>query len=180
MAEFDPVVWKQKAWAGFCHSASPDHNPSPEKESRWIEDINAINDIAKIIKWCLSRCITVSFTKRFAGIYDDEIKSIEIASNANRLKQLIYLLHECGHYLVSEAHDTDRFPHVMTSDVDAEKLSKTFHYKVSSLEEEFEAWHRGWRLARRLKLKLTRKQFDKVRLECLKSYIHWSTRKGKL
>ena len=53
-------------------------------------------------------------------------------------------------------------------------VKRTFHHRMSCLEEEIEAWHRGWKLAVRLGLSVTREEFDVVRLDCLKSYVRWT------
>ena len=54
------------------------------------------------------------------------------------------------------------------------QVVKTTHHKVACLEEEFEAWHRGWKLAKRLGLAISRREYDDLRIECLKSYVDWT------
>ena len=52
-------------------------------------------------------------------------------------------------------------------------IGKLLTHKIAILEEECEAWERGRRLAKRLKLSLVWEEFDALRIECLKSYVLW-------
>jgi hypothetical protein len=49
----------------------------------------------------------------------------------------------------------------------------TLKYKIVCLEEEFEAWNRGKKLAQRLGLNVTQKDFDKTKIACMKTYVTW-------
>ena len=90
----------------------------------------------------------------------------------------MYLLHECGHHLIGMKEHHERFGQGYPLGNDP-AVAKTKAHKVACLEEEFEAWHRGWKLARRLGLAITRSDFDELRIECLKSYIDWAARAYK-
>lgn len=182
MAQFDPVLWRQRAWDRLRRAAkkSAEGKPSPEQEAAWAADWAAIDDMSKVVDWCKIRCLTVEFNRvepGSAGVLDTGTNTITVSSRATAQKQLITLLHECGHYLLRDKANEDRFKmgYAMHHD---ETVTKTFAHKLACVEEEFEAWHRGWKLAQRLGLSLTRDAFDDLRLACLKSYIKWSARKG--
>jgi len=120
----------------------------------------------------------VQFGKKPGGIYNAVEKSITIAGRTAPEKQLYMLLHECGHHLIGFDKCDERFgmgyPYVNDPQINA-----TFQHRIACLEEEIEAWHRGWRLAKRLQLDLKRDQFDKVKLECLRTYIKWANSRTK-
>jgi hypothetical protein len=50
------------------------------------------------------------------------------------------------------------------------KISKKIH--ISILEEEIEAWNRGKKLAKRLKIKITNKTWNYHRTRCLVTYMY--------
>jgi len=183
MAQFDPVLWRQRAWERLRRAAkrSSTGKPTPVQEAAWASDFAAVADIETVAAWCKVRCITVEFDKvepGTNGVFDTAAKKVTVSSRATAQKQLITLLHECGHYLIGDKDEDDRFKmgYCMQHD---DAIAKTFPHKLACVEEEFEAWHRGWKLAQRLGLSLDRASFDELRLSCLKSYIKWTTRKGK-
>jgi endonuclease I len=53
------------------------------------------------------------------------------------------------------------------------RKNKTDKYRISLIEEEFEAWKRGKRLAKRLGIQLDEARFEKHKAQCLMSYINW-------
>jgi hypothetical protein len=176
MRHFDGKLWRDRSWARL-RRATGDGRPTRSSEKKWAVDAYAIDDIERVVGWCDSRGIEVLFGRRSGGVYDEAAKKIIISAHAPPRKQLVYLLHECGHHLVSAAGvEDDRFKMGYSSAVGAG--DRTFVHKLAVLEEEFEAWHRGWRLAKRLELTLSREEFDTTRLECLKSYIRWTNRRS--
>jgi len=132
-----------------------------------------IDKLATVVDWCNFKGLRVVFGKVCGGTYITGEKVIKLAGRASPEKQLYMLLHECGHHLIGFDGEDERFgmgyPYAEDPNVNA-----TFHHRIACLEEEIEAWHRGWKLAKRLHLQLERQTFDKVRLECLRSYIKWA------
>lgn len=178
MQHFDPAAWRARSWSRLRRAAGKGR-PSHRAEAAWAADQYAIADLESVVEWCRGRGVEVVFGKRAAGVYDEATRRVTISAHAPARKQLVYLLHECGHHLVSSSNgDDDRFKMGYSAAM-AEGVERTFVHKLAVLEEEFEAWHRGWRLARRLELSLGREDFDRVRLECLKSYVQWSNRRSK-
>jgi len=170
----DPGVWRDRAWERLTKSlVSGVEREAAER--RWAEDVLHISDLVKVDAWCRSRGISVLFGKKTAGLYDPNSREIVIAVRAHPGRQLCYLLHECGHHLIGMKEHHDRFGEGYPKANDP-VVSKTFLHRVSCLEEELEAWHRGWRLARRLNLMIQRDRFDEVKLECVKSYFKWAVR----
>ena len=172
MIEFDKQLWWDRAWCRFKQSIRRG-TKKKTAEAQWFRDALHIEKMVTVISWCASKSIEVKFGKKPGGLYDANLKSITIACRANPEKQLYYLLHECGHHLIGFIEDDERFGKGYPF-VNNPEINSTFYHRVACLEEEFEAWNRGWRLARRLGLNLEREPFDKVRVECLRGYIKWT------
>jgi hypothetical protein len=77
------------------------------------------------------------------------------------------MLHECGHYLIGEKEKHERYG-MGYSQLDP-AVKATFAHKSDVVEEEYEAWWRGLKLARRLNIALDKSRFDEVRLSTLKT-----------
>jgi hypothetical protein len=174
MIEFDRQLWWDRAWSKFKRA---NRKGIPKKkrdiaEHQWFRDAMHIDKMATVVNWCSSKNIKVFFGKKPGGLYNAVDKTITITCRALPEKQLYMLLHECGHHLVGFDADDERFgmgyPRVEDTNVNA-----TFQHRFACFEEEIEAWNRGWRLSKRLHLQLERSAFDKIRLECLRSYTKW-------
>ena len=173
MAAFDINLWKSRAWDRFTRRVRKGDDKTMS-ELQWALDLVAAEDILKVITWCESKGITVTFEKKVGGFLDWAAKHVMISSRLSPQKQLAFLLHECGHFLVGPKVKGERY--IMGYIQTDPDITKTFHHRVDVLEEEMEAWHRGWSLSRRLKLAFTRESFDEARLECLKTYIKWAVK----
>lgn len=175
MSEFDRQLWEERAWARFKRSAvgGISRKKKAELERKWCRDVLHIPKMGIVVEWCSSKGIRVQFGKKSGGMFNVIDKTITIACKAAPEKQLYMLLHECGHYLVGFDADDERFG-MGYPFVDDPNVNGTFHHRLACLEEEIEAWNRGWRLSKRLRLKLDRSAFDVVRLDCLRSYVKWA------
>lgn len=175
MIEFDRQLWWDRAWARFKRQVpkGTTRKKKAQAERQWYRDALHIDKMGSVVDWCSSKGIKVQFGKKPGGMYNALDKTITIACRAAPEKQLYMLLHECGHHLIGFDEHDERFgmgyPYVEDSNINS-----TFQHRLACLEEEMEAWNRGWRLSKRLHLKLERPAFDKVRLYCLRSYIKWA------
>lgn len=175
MACFDFAKWKARAWDRFSRSLQRGLD-SEAAESQWTVDYLSIKDIGTLIEWASSHGLTVEFTGKGGGAYDQTNKNIVISSRLSPLKQLAFLLHESGHHLINRSDASDRY--AMGYMAEGKHVKKTILHRMSVLDEEMEAWHRGWKLAERLNLSIDREQYDGVKIECLKTYVKWVARKG--
>ena len=177
MSSFDLVVWKDRAWERLRRSLAQGTS-TRSIEMQWVIDVHAISDLDKVVAWCRTRGVSVLFGRKQNGVYDTGTKTIVISASARPLRQVIYLLHECGHHLIGDEDHHGRFNagYPMASDPAAER---SFKHRLACLEEEMEAWHRGWKLAMRLSLATTREQYDEIREECLRTYVGWAAGKKK-
>lgn len=135
-----------------------------------------VSALETIIKWCESRGLSVTFSKKSGGVYYTAQKEITINARAGAKQQLFLLLHECGHHLIGNAERHERYG--MGYSVTDVTTRRTYHHRIDILEEEFEAWHRGWKLALRLGVLSTEDKviFDKVRIRYLRSYLLWASK----
>lgn len=170
MSQFNPDLWRERAWARFSRALRRGGDELT-LTMQWSADVLAIGDLAKLIDWCTSKALSVTFEKKVGGVYDASNKNIMISSRLLPRRQVILLLHECGHHLIGRKEHHGRF--AMGYPQTDPEVIKTFHHRVAVLEEEMEAWHRGWNLSQRLELNLDRDTFDVVRLECIKTYMKW-------
>lgn len=175
MQIFDPNIWKQRAWVRFSSSLRSGR-PKKAAQADWVLDIIAIDGIESLVRWCDAKRLRVRFTRLEGATYYPVAKTIVMSGRMSPRRQLMFLIHECGHHLIGMKEHNERYG--MGYPQTDPSVKKTFHHRVSCLEEEMEAWHRGWKLANRLKICVDREEFDKVRLECLRSYIKWSLRPG--
>lgn len=176
MLFFNADIWRDRAWKRFQRAVrrGDKHKSVRGAEEQWFRDAIYIDKLQRLVKWCDSRKLDVVFGKRENGTYYPESKEMVISGRAAPEKQLHYILHECGHHLIGMKEQHDRFG-MGYPQIDP-VIKRTFNHRVACLEEELEAWHRGRKLAGRLKLNLDMEEFDRTRLGCIRSYIKWTAR----
>jgi len=176
MAEFDPRKREDKAWSKYARVAK---KLSPERKSiqakKLSDEIAAVNGIKLLIDWCESKKINVEFTNRkCGGGYVGAEKTIYVNSTQTAEKQLFVLIHECGHLLIDNNAETTelRFRHgYLTPDPN---MRRKFIHRCTVVEEEFEAWHRGRKLASKLGIEINDERFSATKAYMLKSYMKWA------
>lgn len=173
MAAFDSSLWFQRAWSR--HQKLVKSGEKSKAATSYSRDAKAIQDLAVVLSWCADHGLEVNFTKTQGATLYNHIGRIDIAGRKTPEKQLHSLLHECGHYLIGDRTKKDRYGMGWTAQEDA-NVVKTMHHRMDVLEEEFEAWYRGLKLARRLKIGLNKKRYDQTRIQQLKSYVEWAAR----
>ena len=104
-----------------------------------------------------------------------DVKEINICSRNGVEKKLYALLHECGHALIREnwSKFSKAFPAHAECGYDGRK-NRTDSYRISLVEEEYEAWKRGKRLAKRLGISFDEERYEKHKVQCLMSYMNWA------
>lgn len=176
MARFDAQTWKDRAWDRFVRAARGRAAGDPvlnRLEKKWFLETLAAEDLRRIVEWCAGHKIDVVFTTECLGMYVSEDRTVYMSGRLSPQKQVAVLLHECGHHLCEVSDSHERFAAGYPEKRPG--MKKTWKHKISCLEEEMEAWHRGWKLSRKLDLSITRRVFDDVRVDCIKSYVTWST-----
>lgn len=171
MTQFDREVWTTRAKSRFKKSSSINSNRAAEKLQ--LDDFH-VSCLEKIVNWCVTRGVQVVFDNQANGTFDFEAKRINVNQKLSPEKQVYVILHECGHFLISDRSATDRFGRGYVSVTDIEK---NLVHRIDVVDEELEAWHRGWRLGQRLKLNLNFNKYIQVRSEYILSYLFWATKK---
>lgn len=176
MPAFQRNLWEERAWARYEKQVSKDPAAGAQARSRLDRDIVAISGLEALVGWCARRGVAVEFTnRRDAGVFSSEEKTIFINSAQTYENQLFILLHESGHLLVgSEKPGAQiRFKLGYPSTHDPALRGKFLH-RCAILEEEFEAWHRGHKLAKKLEIEIDEERWSLLKAKFLKSYIRWS------
>lgn len=176
MTTFSPELWRARAWNRYQRTskrAKTEHDVLLAT-SVWWRDCTAIVSLERLVTWCRERGIDVAFTRREAGIYVPWNKRIRISGRLAPEKQVFFLLHECGHYLIGTKEKHERFG--MGYSQDDPDVKRTFHHRCDIIDEEYEAWHRGLRLAARLGLTVDKERFDLTRTQMLRTYFVWALR----
>ena len=101
-------------------------------------------------------------------------KVIEIYSLNGVESRLFALLHECGHALIRKNWTKFKTQYPAHAEHDGDGRKETKRFKISTLEEEFEAWKRGWKLAKRLNLKLDKDAYTKHKNKYIMTYVKWA------
>lgn len=174
MAFFDKELWEFRAQKRHARGVGS----SPPTGGLTIE-MKAISGLSTLIAWCTERGTNVEFVRlprHMGAVYDSEQNYVKVSSRALPEKQLCILLHECGHMLIGNRRQHERYGmghHQKDPDV-----RRTLHHRFDVLDEEMEAWFRGMKLARRLKIKLDKETFHSTRLSFLKDYVKWVLEPG--
>lgn len=177
MSAFDPKLWRKRAWDRLRRAVLRGGDKGVV-ETTYAADMYAISDLEALIAWCDGRKITVDFVKKASATFIPSSLTIKMSSRMSPRRQVVLLLHECGHHLIGMHDHHERFGAGYPRGGE-EEWSRTFHHRVACLDEEMEAWHRGWKLVKRLGLSVDRGFYDEVRLECIRSYIQWTLRPGQ-
>jgi hypothetical protein len=135
---------------------------------RWIT-----RAIRRLVRLAEGWDIEVGFEELegLSGIFIPEDMTIFIDSRVKGRDRVNYLLHEMGHASIHiDGLTRDRF-NVFDED------AKTASERLTLVEEEFEAWHRGRMIARRAGIKLD-ESYEQAREKSMMSYLRWCVSDG--
>jgi hypothetical protein len=135
------------------------------EEKKWHEAIEALE------VWASDKGYFINFFNEDDEDRDNCIciinKLIDIDGTLPIETQVYYLLHECGHVLISEnGNYFDR--------IDVKKGQKNKEYRVLTVIEEAEAWKRGYALAKRLCIPIEDERWKFEIIDALNKYILWA------
>jgi hypothetical protein len=175
MAAFDPDTWRDRAWRRYEASLRAGKLAS-KAQQQVDQDVAATESLRVVVEWCKARSLTVVFTKRAGGLYHPSDREIRVNGRASPLRQLHLMLHECGHFLIGSKDKHERFG-MGYNNTDPE-VKRSLIHRIDCVDEEFEAWHRGWKLGKRLRVlsNADKVEFDKTRAEMLKTYMLWGAK----
>jgi hypothetical protein len=132
-------------------------------------------NIEKLTEFCNRHSWSVEYSNKKTSRYHNNIITLCRA----RKKEILYyiFLHEVGHAWMLECDFTysDRYPELLR----VPPRYATATYKIARVQEEIEAWEVGKKLARSLNLRVNTNKFEKIRAECLNSYMNWAGKPRK-
>lgn len=136
----------------------------------------------KIIKWLEKKGWSLLFTEvppDEKGVLCYDTKKIEISKALSKEEQIFILLHECGHILLRQKEHVyeNMFPIQSTISPNKSYKKRSRKYKIEILQEEILAWNRGKKLAKRLGIKINNKKWERIKSDCLFTYIEWAAQK---
>jgi len=104
-------------------------------------------------------------------------RRIIINGNLKREHKLYVLLHEAGHFIIYDSSKyKKRYGYV-------HKLyghnPGKFGERCCSLEEEYAAWWKGYRLSEEAGIKISRERYERYKQKQLRGYIRWSIDKDR-
>lgn len=133
----------------------------------------------KIRKWLAREGFSLHIKPGICEVCCEE-KIVTINENEIPASKIISALHECGHIAIWKCRvrnprrklcgSTLGASNRLLNKVDS-KMSRT--ERIAVVEEEIEAWNRGERLAKRLKIRVNKKLFMSGRTKALMTYQRW-------
>jgi len=122
----------------------------------------------KIENWAKSHGYTVRFSIRDEVNYTD--KEITLRNHKNKDKMMYSLLHECGHIIVSDKKSYNKNYKILNKGYVDGRHTKGLLYKYKQLREEIQACESGFKLSKKLGIKINKEDYDKYASVCFNTY----------
>jgi hypothetical protein len=137
----------------------------------------ALRGLRIVLKECAARGLDVQWRTNVTSHYQWENKVIILNTRLLTQKKLHILLHELGHHLVGESASPSRWTWGYSSPVLSTAGNR---HKLDILDEEFEAWSRGWDLGVALQAigREDLPSWERTKYACLNEYIGWVANKS--
>jgi hypothetical protein len=141
--------------------------------------------IDRLVKYSEKKGFAVEFSSAQGFVSQVELDTKTISLSTNRSLETVFyvFLHELGHTIqfANRKKYAERFGTVFVG-----FNQKSLTSRVVQLEEEYDAWQRGYDLAKRLKLKINKRKFEMHKARCILSYAehlvlnHYNDKQKKL
>ena len=141
------------------------------------KQILSLSKIKQLYFWCKRHHITVVFEQPSSvewGIFLFSEKKIVINATLVPCKAFVVMCHEIGHALHNNSlvkKPINRWKFGYNAIGTTKHVQKTSAHKLAILDSEIEAWWLGEKLACDLNIVYDKNYFDKIKFECIKSYI---------
>ena len=126
----------------------------------------------KLLDWIKKKGFTYEEGKQ--DLYEPTEKKICVSKRLNKQNKLYSALHECGHLLVQR--NVFSYEKRYKSQVDGifdKRKCRSLRWRIDFLKEEYDAWDRGYKLAKRLKIPISKERYYDYASKCLESYCQW-------
>lgn len=127
--------------------------------------------IEKLCLWAKEKegCV-VSFKDSEEDQVDVDTFEITISKKHSPEVAFYFLLHELGHVVL--IRDKKQYKHAYGIIFD-NFSTNSLTTKVTTLQEELDAWREGLKIAKSLKLKINRRKFEITKTQAFNSYLAW-------
>ena len=130
----------------------------------------------KLLDWIKKKGFTYEEGKQ--DLYEPTEKKICVSKRLNKQNKLYSALHECGHLLVQR--NVFSYEKRYKSQVDGlfdKRKCRSLRWRIDFLKEEYDAWDRGYKLAKRLKIPINKERYYDYASKCLETYCRWTVDK---
>lgn len=111
-------------------------------------------NLNKLNKWTLKCGYTI-----YWGAEDMVVPLLNEVHIKSDKYELYALLHECGHITLFNNKNYGKKYKILTKSESNGNLKKTNLYKYQKMMEEIQAWQKGYKLAKKLKIKVDKKEY---------------------
>ena len=144
-----------------------------------MEEKDLYEYLNSLIVWAEGRGYYIHFEEGGDNCICPDSKIIEINSSSPLEDQVYCLLHECGHVAIYENGsfwDFQNKPRYLYSrnPSEHEDFLVKERYRVYTVIEEAEAWQRGFKLANRLNIPISKERWEQEMLIALGKYLDWA------
>lgn len=149
--------------------------------------VRSQSQLKKLLKWCRDNDITVDFSSKTKNLgatclvpnEDGKSWTIKISSRFSTSTKINTILHEIGHIMIEKEPDYPK--QFKYSCFEASTRSKKLRaHRIDVIAEECFAWNSGWKMAKKIGLKLDAMKWRANRDDCLWSYVKWANSKESL
>ena len=126
--------------------------------------------IEKIENWLSTIGYTLKWGK--TDVCRRKDATITVTSTLTDNNKLYSLLHECGHAVLfkTSSYNT-QFKSLNIARRQDKRHTRSLIYKYKKIKEEIDAWEEGYLLAKKLKIKINKKEYDKYAARWVHTYI---------
>ena len=132
---------------------------------------NMNKNIAKIKKWIESEGYTLKVSNTDEVDYDKN--QVTLCNSKNKTNMIYSLLHECGHIVTANKKSYGKKYRILNKANIDNRHTKGKLYVYKQLQEEVEAWERGYKLSKKLGILIDKDSYDKYAAKCFNTYIKY-------
>lgn len=143
-----------------------------ERREKYLTEVDWKSQTDRLIRFCNKKGFIVRVEKCDQGCSTICFDNNEISLHNGLIPERIFynLVHEMGHMLIHEN------PQEYSQNVGF--VANNFHEhsmtkKFGEIEEEFDAWKVGYKQAKKMRFKIDRIEFEKIKASYLSTYLEW-------
>lgn len=122
----------------------------------------------KIVKWVKHNGYAIEPSKRDSVDYGQKVLTL----NINQKYPIYSILHECGH-IINNKKSNIKDSKILEKGYSNARFTKTNIYKYKKLQDESFAWEEGYKLAKRLGIKISKEKYDLYAARYFNTYVKY-------